>query len=171
MSASKTIPVLPLMPPEVPIGRIPPWSMDRLVHRACPACGADLTEGVCTRPDRLLVARCRECGMVYLADIPDERDLAALYSEYSGYKQLPSGRGSWLYRLSPLKPAEPHIEILMQSGGMKGRRLCEVGCAKGHFLVRARRAGASVVGVELDADSVRALTGLGIPVESEVQGE
>jgi SAM-dependent methyltransferase len=84
---------------------------------------------------------------------------------------MPSGRGSWLYRLSPLKPAEPHIEILMQSGGLKGRRLCEVGCAEGAFLVRARNEGASVVGVELDAASVRTLTKLGIPVEPEVQGQ
>lgn len=109
--------------------------------------------------------------MVYLADVPDERDLAALYHEYSAYKQLSSGLGSWLYRLSPLKPVEPHIEILLQSGGMKGRRLCEVGCAKGAFLRRARKEGASVVGVELDADSVRTLTELGIPVEPEVKGE
>jgi SAM-dependent methyltransferase len=109
--------------------------------------------------------------MVYLADIPDERDLSALYHDYSDYKQLSSGRGSWLYRLSPLKPAEPHIEILLQSGGLRGRRLCEVGCAKGAFLVHARKEGAAVVGVELDADSVRTLTELGIAVEPEVQGE
>jgi SAM-dependent methyltransferase len=145
--------------------------MDRLVHRTCPVCGADVTEGVCVRPDRLVVVRCLECGMAYLADIPDEGDLAALYHEYDAYKQLSSGRGSWLYRLSPLKPAEPHIEILLQSGGLKGRRLCEVGCAKGAFLLHARKEGASVVGVELDAASVRTLAGRGIPVEPEVQGE
>ena len=170
MSATKTIPTLPLMPPELPIGRVPPWRLDCLVHRACPVCGADRTEGICTRPDRLVVARCLECGMVHLADIPDERDLATLYHDYSEYKKLPSGPGSWLYRLSPIKPAEPYIEILAESGGLKGRQLCEVGCAKGAFLLRARKAGATVHGVELDADSVRALTGLGIPVEPEVQG-
>lgn len=153
------------------MGRIPPWGLDRLVHRACPVCGADRPDGVCARPDGLVVAQCLECGMVYLADIPDERDLVEFYRDYDAFKELSSGRGSWLYRLSPLKPVEPYIEILRRSGGVQGHRLCEVGCAKGAFLLRARREGASVVGVELDAASVRTLTEFGIPVEPEVQGE
>ena len=171
MSASKRIPTLPLMPKDVPAGRIPPWGLDRLVHRACPVCGADRTEGICSRPDQLVVTRCLDCGMVYLADIPDESDLAALYRDYNAFKQLSWGQGSWLYRLSPLRPAEPHVEILRHSGGLRGRRLCEVGCAQGAFLVRARKEGASVVGVELDAAAVRKLNELGIPVEPELQGE
>lgn len=171
LSPSKAIPILPPMSPDVSVGRVPPWGLDRLVHRACPICGADRPEDVCLRPDGLLVSRCLECHLIYLADVPDDQDLDAFYRDYDAFKDLSSAQGSWLYRLSPLKPVEPYLEILRRSGGVQGRRLCEIGCAKGAFLLRAQRAGASVIGIELDATSVRTLTGLGITVEPELQGE
>jgi 2-polyprenyl-3-methyl-5-hydroxy-6-metoxy-1,4-benzoquinol methylase len=170
MDGSK-VPSLPPLPQEVFAGRIPPIRLDRLTHRACPVCGADRAQPLCARPDRLVVARCADCGMSYLAEIPDERDLADFYRDYGSFKHLSSDRLSWLFRLSPIKPAEPHIEILRASGGLRGLRLCEVGCARGAFLRRARMEGAEVVGVELDDASVRALRESGIAVEPELAGE
>jgi len=63
MKPPHAIPTAQPMLPDGPAGRISPWRIDRLIHRACLACGSDRSEGNCARPGRIGVAPCLDCGM------------------------------------------------------------------------------------------------------------
>lgn len=154
---------LPPLPSSVLAGRIPKWRLDRLVHRPCPACDADEPSTICRRPDHLAVARCGSCRMTYLPEIPEDEDLAAFYRHYGEYKELRPAKVSWIRKLLPIRSPDPFIELLENSGGLSGRRLCEVGCSFGTFLSRARDRGARVFGVELDEGALDHLGRHGIP--------
>jgi SAM-dependent methyltransferase len=106
--------------------------------------------------------------MLYVADIPSDEDLERIYGDYSSYKTSLSRRPSWRYHLLPVKPPDPGIEVLLESGGLRGKRLCEFGCSFGTFLRRARREGAIVAGVELDDQAIEALRRAGIGAGREV---
>jgi SAM-dependent methyltransferase len=155
---------LPPLPSSVPAARAPAWSDAPRAHRACPVCGADAPEPLCQRPDDLPVARCA-CGMLYLPDVFDEATLRALYEHYAGFKGY--ARAGWLRRrLDALR--DVRIKILEETGGLRGRRLLEVGASQGTFLERARWHGAGVAAVELDVDARAHLERLGIAATAEV---
>ena len=168
MSSVDRVPVLPPMPSEVPAGRVPAWRLDQRVHRSCPVCGEESGAPVCRRPDGLVVERCPGCGMLYVADIPSDEDLERIYRDYGGYKTSLRLRPSWRYHLLPIKPPDPGIEVLLESGGLRGKTLCEFGCSFGTFLGRARGEGAIVTGVELDEHALEALRRSGIRAGREV---
>lgn len=167
MTEPPSIPHLPPMPQEEAAGRLPHWNRDRLIHRACPTCEADRPTPVCQRPDRLIVHRCLICGMVYLPEIPDSDEIATFYKTYSHFKDIAPAPASWWRKLLPFQMPNPYIDILELSGGLDGKEVCEVGCAFGQFLVRARKRGANVSGVELDAAALPHLRSLGIPATKE----
>ena len=163
MIEPKSILTLPPLPSNVLAGRIPNWRLDHLIHRRCPVCEADDPRVVCRRPDRLLVAQCNACRMMYLPEIPRDEELEAFYRNYGEYKELMPGRLSWLRRILPIRVPDPLIELLEYSGGLRGQQVCEVGCSHGRFLSRAREKGAAVFGVELDEAALQSLRRLGIP--------
>lgn len=161
----------PALPPDVPAGRVPEWRLDALVHRACPACDADGADPVCERADRLVVARCSRCDMLYVPEIPDERQLVEFYGGYTAWKGHLPRMYSWKFRLSPIKPRNPHIEILRRSGGLDAISVCEIGCSHGAFLLHARRAGAKVFGVEIDDVALSELERRGIPASRRLPND
>jgi 2-polyprenyl-3-methyl-5-hydroxy-6-metoxy-1,4-benzoquinol methylase len=169
MSIRESAPILPPLPADVLAGRVPKWRLDRLTHRVCPSCRGDRPEPVCCRPDGLEVAACAGCGMRYLAEVPGPEDLDAFYRDYAAYKRILRPRVSLAFRLSPIKPADPYVEILRATGGIAGERLCEVGCSFGAFLRKARAAGAQVSGVELDEAALRELQAAGIPASRRLE--
>lgn len=92
--------------------------------------------------------RCTRCEMVYVANPPDPESIARLYSAEAGYhldyegqsvrNKYAAERLAWIERSPP-----------------KGRRLLEIGCSTGHFLVAAREAGWRVTGLEISKDTAR----------------
>ncbi|HOA62894.1 MAG TPA: hypothetical protein PKK57_16285, partial [Verrucomicrobiota bacterium] len=134
MNPTDAIPLLPPLPPGVKAGRVPLWPLDGLIHRGCPVCGGDAPRPICRRPDRLVVACCAACGMHYLPDIPSESEMQAFYRNYGEYKGLrPPPEPRWR-RWIPWQRPNPFLEILLQTGGLAGLQLCEVGCTYGYFL-------------------------------------
>lgn len=166
-----SLPLLPPLPATVKAGRVPRWPLDRLVHRPCPVCAADRTDPLCRRPDQLVVARCGACGMTYLPDIPSEADLQAFYENYGEYKGLRARRERWWQRWIRFRRPDPFIEILLQTGGLAGAALCEVGCSHGNFLLKCRALGAQVTGVEWDEKAREYLGGLGIPASRSLPAD
>lgn len=163
-------PALPALPAAVGVGRLPGWALDRLEHRACPVCGSETADPVCTRPDQLRVVQCRACAMTYLPEVPTAADLQEFYRNYGEYKGLGPTRNSWRHRFNEWRTPDPFIEILLNSGGLSGQRVCEVGCSYGQFLQRCRSRGARVQGVELDERALNHLTQLGIPAQRTLEG-
>jgi SAM-dependent methyltransferase len=100
---------------------------------------------------RILV--CRACGLG-ITD-PRPRDPAVSYSaDYYGRRHGFTAEHCWRRRLRWVKEA-----------GHRERRLLDVGCGDGSFLLAASRAGWTVMGTELDPAVARAA---GIPVETSI---
>lgn len=171
MNPTDVIPLLPPLPPSVKAGRVPQWPLDRLIHRPCPVCGGDAPRPICRRPDRLVVACCAACGMHYLPEIPSEAEMQVFYRNYGEYKGLcPRPEPRWR-RWIPWQRPNPFLEILLQTGGLAGLQLCEVGCTYGYFLRKCRIAKARVTGVEWDEQALAYLRALGIPAHKSMPDE
>ena len=133
------------MPNTVEAARIPVWDFTRLRHRACPVCKEDAALVICKRPDGLIVHQCSPCGMLYLADIPDSKDLSRIYQDYGqykGYRGVATGPrpSAWWQRV--LRSRDDFmLQILEAFDNLAGRRLCEIGCSYGRFLELARDRG------------------------------
>lgn len=147
-------PALPPLPIAVKAGKLFEWEIDKLVRRFCPVCGEDNPEIICVRPDKLAVAKCRCCCLIYLPEIPDNESISLfynLYSEYKGYDKLSTNiRSPNLLKMIIMSRAHFGIQILNSFGGLYGHKLCEIGCSFGVFLQLARFCGADVTGVEID---------------------
>lgn len=152
----------------VAAGRLPGWDLSQLVHRVCPVCGAEEPVGVCQRPDQLTVSRCSGCSMLYLADIPNKESLKGFYKKYSQFKGFSPCRRSWFSRRLPSLHSRSFDEILEQSGGVRNKRICEIGCSSGGLLERLQDNGASVFGVEWDESALNYLKTIGIPAAQEL---
>lgn len=158
------IPTLPPLPVSVPAARLPTWTLDKLWRRPCPVCDSDNPQAVVERPDRLIVHKCTDCEMLYLADVPSQKEIQQFYSQYASFKGFRGTAGllAWLrHWLSARK--NRHIDILNNSGGIKSFSVCEIGCSYGGFLELIRHRGGSVYGVELDAESIEFMQDIGIP--------
>lgn len=158
---------LPIMNARVRAGAIPDWNRRNLVHRPCPACLGDSPICHVVRPDELTVHRCRDCEMLYLADVPSPDEVTAFYARYSGFKHLRPQPRNWLTNWFR-RQADPYARILEETGGLKGRRLVDIGCAYGDFLQSARAGGAQTYGVDLDESAVRFVSSLGISMAADV---
>ncbi len=128
----------------------------------CPACDGDAP-----RFERglrgWLLARCGECGILYLWNRPGEEALAALYGENyfagggteGGYEDYESRRGEQLAtandRLSVLRRLRPQ------------GRLLEVGCGPGHFLAAAKDLYPGSMGIDLSEAAVALARAAGLP--------
>jgi SAM-dependent methyltransferase len=157
---------------KVPAAKIPAWNMSSLIHRNCPVCDNDHVSIFVIRPDNLKVGKCLNCGMVYVPDIPSREDIEAFYLNYSDYKGYQPQNCAMLRRiLNRFLNKDHHILILEKTGGIKGKRLCEVGCSFGNFLFEAKRAGAEVYGVELDSRAIYYLTQKGIRCTKEIDNK
>ena len=126
-----------------------------------PGCSADESPWLSTgdRNRRLSEAvfryvRCGRCGLVRLADVPD--DLSRYYPDE--YYNLPSSR-----RLARVAASDP-FKIDLVRRFATGGRLLEIGPAHGVFAYQAKHAGFQVDVIEMDArccDHLRHVVGVG----------
>lgn len=135
--------------------RIPQWGTD-LVEHPCPMCGAAGGEEIAERPDGLFVQRCEACGCLFVSPAPAPTVLTAFYEAYSSHATWapPEDR---LRALRSLRPrADPRTAALVRLlGGVRGRKVLDIGFGAGQDLARFAELGAEVSGVDLDPESVR----------------
>lgn len=137
--------------------RIPQWDMATLSARVCPFCGME-REPALIRPDGLPVAFCRDCGCWYVAQMPSPSQIRKLYDGYYRTHRPMDLSGDHVSRLLENAHASSRtdwrirvLETLL--GGMEGKRILDVGCGWGNFLLMARSAGAAVVGCDLSPEA------------------
>ena len=137
--------------------RVPRWNMDTLIKRDCPFCDTE-NEAVLIRPDKLPVAFCNSCGCWYVVRLPSASDIRRVYDGYY-YTHRPtdlSGKG--VSRMLENARAASETDWQLQTlskllGGLGGKRILDVGCGLGNFLLMARAAGADVVGCDLSPEA------------------
>jgi hypothetical protein len=190
-AAKKIVPILHRLP-AVTGEPLPQWDASHLRARRCFSCGADDSAIICNRPDGLAVVRCRGCSAMYLPLIPSTKDLLKFYSTYSTTKlylkqQEPGGDLSWnqkiamkvasvarvlgiypflrvLAHLRPPLSISSMVELLIRSGGVRGKSALEIGpSSHGGMLPELRNLGARVAAVEIDSYAEESLTRMSIP--------
>jgi SAM-dependent methyltransferase len=138
----------------------------RMVHRGCPLCAADDVEAFLSAGDSTFgfpgtfhVVRCRRCGMLYTDPQVVPEDIAAFYpADYSAHA---AGRAE---RRRGGRAGRDPWDRLPEIGR---KRLLDVGCGSGAYLLRQKQAGWQVYGVEPAAAAAEAARRHGLEV---VQG-
>lgn len=163
---------LPPLPASVAAAASPEWTHDDLERRTCPACKADAPAAFATRPDGLVVSRCKVCECLYLADCPSPRALRRYYSNDRGFKGFGPARGvRGRLQRGWRALGDPRLRILEATGGVRGQRVLQVGAAYGNFLEVLRDRGALVEAVETDDGARAHLAEVEIPVTARIVPE
>ena len=149
--------------------RIPQWDLSALTKRDCPFCRSE-HEPLLVRPDSLPLAFCSGCGCWYVAQLPSVSDIKRLYEGYyCSHRPVDlsvTRAARVLEQVRRASETDWQLKILSRLlGGLGGKRILDVGCGWGRFLVMARSAGADVVGCDLSPGACEfANHGLGITV-------
>lgn len=149
--------------------RIPRWAAEDLAPRPCPFCGAQ-NEQVLRRPDDLPVAYCATCAVWYVASIPRPERLENFYQDYwSSFRptRLDARTAKLMLRAARGK-ARTDLRIHRLAailGTLRAKRVVDVGCGLGGFLLSVQVAGAEPVGVEISQEARHFVQQhLGLPV-------
>lgn len=149
--------------------RIPKWSHTELRVRECPFCG-QINLPTIERPDFLPVAFCNVCKCWYVERVPCDNDVLKFYDSYYS-KHRPANFGKSL-ALNMIHDAALDVErnweiqqLTRVCGDVSGKKLLDVGCGLGWFLLRAKLVGFTVTGCDISADACGFIEQhLGIPV-------
>lgn len=124
----------------------------------CPVCGSNISKSYCTK-DNFQHVKCCKCEMVYINPRLNKAATLEFYNSpvneiYNEQKFHASVEGE-----SPDDRINAHNIRLIATYFTKvvdgqmpliGKKLIEIGCAKGYFLKQAKNLGADVFGVELN---------------------
>lgn len=116
--------------------------------QSCNLCGhADFL--LLIRKDGFDLVRCKQCDLVFVANPPEAKELARLYSFDTGYhaKLELDSISTALHR----READLNLRVLQRHAGPG--RLLDIGCSTGLFLAAARKADWQVQGLEYSPDS------------------
>jgi 2-polyprenyl-3-methyl-5-hydroxy-6-metoxy-1,4-benzoquinol methylase len=131
-------------------------------YTACPVCFSDKCQEYAVK-DKFAYKKCSSCGMVYMSP---RLNTAATLSFYNSkvneiynekkFHGVPDGTSADdKINYQNLQLIVKHIgEIDKTEKPLKGKRVLEVGCAKGYFLKCAKELGAEVYGIELNAKNI-----------------
>lgn len=152
----------------VHVGVVPKWDMNDLVARSCPVCGQTDGERFCQRPDHLVVEACRTCRMMFVRQMPSERQLTAYYQTYAAHKGYAKGKPlSWIECVAA-SSQNLYIELLEQTGGLVGRTVLDIGCSTGGFSEIIKFNGGCPEGVEIDASAREEASSRGLTVHADL---
>ncbi len=147
--------ILPVLDPLD--ARIPRWDLKHLAVRLCPFCESE-NEAVLKRPDQLPVAPCNTCGCWYVGKLPSAAEIKKLYDGYY-HAHRPADLSEknvsrMLANACRASQTDWQLHTLAQLlGGMNNKRILDVGCGWGNFLLMAKALGALVAGCDLSPEA------------------
>lgn len=137
--------------------RIPEWNLSTLINRNCPFCDT-VNESLLVRPDRLPLAFCPSCGCWYVSKMPSDSEITKLYDGYYHIHRPADLSEKKVSQIVENARRESKNDWQLQTlsqvlGGLSGKRIMDVGCGWGHFLLKAKFAGADVIGCDLSPEA------------------
>jgi len=121
-----------------------------LVDNACPACGrAGGSSNTFENRIGFRFVTCPADGTVYMDPVPSDDALGALYNHPSESFSFTGGVASDELRVPARDQAEHDAILRLVGGDSRRRRMLDVGCATGGFMITCRRS-FDVEGVELN---------------------
>ena len=122
----------------------------------CPVCGSTSFRGITRRFDAGPIVQCEQCPHIYLnPTLPD----TLLDTIYATYHEAPDEAGllrtidGWFS--DPRGPYQYALNFVEQTVGFRGKRVLEIGCGPGRFLVECRQRGAVVTGIDRSPNAAR----------------
>lgn len=112
----------------------------------CPACSVELTSN-CYDKDGYDIWKCKECGTMFVYDVPDASELTKIYASES-YYEIP-----YAHVLRIEKENQRRLKIIKKFKS-KGKIL-DIGCAKGLLLDKFIGSGFDTYGIELSSKNVK----------------
>jgi 2-polyprenyl-3-methyl-5-hydroxy-6-metoxy-1,4-benzoquinol methylase len=138
------------------------WRAEELEYVTCDLCGSRELHALYTRPDEMLVAECKDCGLAFLNPRPKSGCIGKLYDEtyfqkssqdiQCGYSRYLSDDG----RQVLLETARIRLGALKKFWSPHGKRCLEIGCATGEFCQVLAQSGAVTTGVDLSEFVIQA---------------
>jgi 2-polyprenyl-3-methyl-5-hydroxy-6-metoxy-1,4-benzoquinol methylase len=136
------------------------WRPEELEEIGCNHCGSREVAVEYVRKDGMRVVECAVCGLAYLNPRPVERLIPRFYDQdYFTGAAADRGEGGLRARLGEVggaappgedSPVPPAVRIVeSHCGGVRGKRILEIGCATGDLLARLAAAGAICRGLEI----------------------
>jgi len=132
-----------------------------------------VAEGLLLRPDGLPVTYCPPCGLWYVCETPEQ---SAILKLYEGYWQdfrphdLSSRTAARMLARAKIEGTRDIriMRLCALLGGLRGKRILDVGCGLGQFLLEARAHGAEVLGIDVSPEACQFVRQrLGLPVSSK----
>ncbi len=122
--------------------------------RKCPFCGSENFENCLELKDYFLsqeefeIARCNECGLLYTIPRPPSDKLGDYYKseDYLSHKENKHGFVPRIYEF--VKSINLNNKLKIATKGLSCGNILDIGCGVGDFLLRAKKAGWGVEGVE-----------------------
>jgi 2-polyprenyl-3-methyl-5-hydroxy-6-metoxy-1,4-benzoquinol methylase len=135
--------------------RVPNWGCHSLEERVCPFCHTH-GDPRYARADGLTICACYSCGAFFISPCPSEQQIADFYQHYFTMHRTCGGLDSYAARrlLATDPYADPLVSELASIMDLKGKRILEVGCGRGTNLVKFKKLGARVEGIDPDPDAV-----------------
>lgn len=128
---------------------------------ACPVCGAKESREYCVK-DQFRYQACSACGMVYMNPRLNTEATLEFYNSpaneiYNETKFHNSPAGASVddkINYENLQLISKHLDKEWAPDSLTGKRVLEIGCAKGYFLCCAKELGAEAFGIELNQVNV-----------------
>jgi SAM-dependent methyltransferase len=134
------------------------WLPEELEEIPCDVCGSTEVCREFMRADGMRVVECATCGLAYMTPRPKPEFIPKFYeADYFTGAAAERGEGGLRCDINP-SPAfteapgdipRPIAIINEKFGGLKGKKVLEIGCATGDLLVKMQKAGAIVKGLEI----------------------
>src|SRR5262245_53814835 len=131
------------------------WRKEELEYVTCDLCGSHELQALYTRPDEMLVAECKDCGLAFLNPRPKAGCIGKLYDETYFQKSSQDARCGYSHYLSDdghrvlLESARIRLGSLKRLWSPHAKRCLEIGCATGEFCQALVQSGAVTTGVDL----------------------
>jgi len=128
---------------------------------ACPVCASTDSREYCVK-DQFRYQTCNSCGMVYMNPRLNLQATLSFYNSHANevynetkFHKIPDGTSiDDKINYENLLLIAKHVGVEGQEESLKGKRVLEIGCAKGYFLNCAKELGAEAFGVELNEANV-----------------
>jgi SAM-dependent methyltransferase len=124
----------------------------------CPLCHASNLDDYIQVSDHFLsgekfmLIKCRECGLVFTQDHPDEKDAGRYYESenYVSHNDKAGGIAAAVYRIAREFMLKRKYRMIGKEAGLKKGKLLDIGSGTGHFLAMMKKKGWTVTGIELN---------------------
>jgi len=130
-----------------------------MIENKCDLCGSESSYYFTNAIDRFsgdefIFIQCSQCGLIYPNPKPDLTDISVYYpTEYEAYYELDLEE-SPLKKYSLQQSLLRQLNLVEKYSNQKGKIL-DVGCAKGNFLLLAKKHGWDVSGVEINQNAAK----------------